>query len=459
MIAALCLVLLAPLQLQRDSAVDERAERRITPEVLVVREASPAVVYIVSTGVEVFQDIFGRPVGQPNRSAGTGVMVDADGFLVTNFHVVANVAALEGSRSEGARIEVQFDSEVDPKTYQAQLVSFARSEDLALLKITGERKFPTVKLGISSDLMIGERVIAIGNPFQQKLSVSAGIISGLHRDLTVQGSLYRFNDLIQTDASINHGNSGGPLLNINGELIGINTVVREGAENMGYAIPVDRVRDVLLNELFAPQWEKAWMGFELESEPSLKVARVQAGSPAAEAGIAVGDEITAIEGFVLAEVSSEARAADGKSPRTPRGEYNNRRLTLLPGVEVPLTLRNAAGPRAVTLRGWPKVDGILYERLGLTVGRVRVGAGTMLSVDRVAPGGPAAAIGLVKGDLIDALRSPDGRTWSVSQPEGLARLVFALPAQSTLEIDVLRDEDRDFLLETGELFKGSLVLR
>src|SRR5687767_9048124 len=188
-------------------APDERAQRRVTPEVLVVREASPAVVYIVSTGYTSAFDIFGQPVRQENRSAGTGVMVDPEGFLVTNFHVVANAAG-----ASGGRLEVQFDNAVDERTYSAQLVSYVQREDLALLKIVGDRKFPVVKMGTSADLMIGERVIAIGNPYQQKLSVSAGIIAGLHRELDVPGSRLQFNDLFQTDASINHGNSGGPLL-------------------------------------------------------------------------------------------------------------------------------------------------------------------------------------------------------------------------------------------------------
>ncbi len=456
--SALCTLLLsfpAFVPPQQPAPVDERAKRRFTPEVQVVQEASPAVVYIVSIGYSVAYDIFNQPHRQESRAAGTGVMVDADGFLVTNFHVVANAAG-----QEGGKLQIQFDSAVDAKTYDAQLVSYVEREDLALLKIAGNRKFPTVNLGTSADLMIGERVIAIGNPFQQKLSVSAGIISGLHRELAVTGSRLAFNDLIQTDASINHGNSGGPLLNINGELIGINTVVREGAENMGYAIPVDRVRDVLLNQLFAPTWEKAWLGFELEAAPSLSVASVRSGSPAADAGIAVGDKILALDGFALADLAPDATGADGKTPKTPRDEYNNRRLTLLPGVDVKLRLKHGTGERELALRGWRKIDGILYDRLGLTTEVVAVWPGTMLCIDKIAPDGPAAAIGLQKGDIIDAVRKEsEKRAWSLSQPDALAKLVVDLAAKSVLEIDILRDEDHDRRLEENELFKGRLILR
>lgn len=438
---------------QEEPAADERFQRRITPEVLVVREASPAVVYIVSSGFQVTYDIFQQEYRQPTSSVGTGVVVDADGFVVTNFHVVANTVPY------GGKLEVQFDTSVDESTYEAQLVSYVPSEDLALLKIRTERKFPTITMGTSSDLMIGERVIAIGNPYRQKLSVSAGLISGLHRELAVPSSGLKFTDLIQTDASINHGNSGGPLLNINGELIGINTVVREGAENMGFAIPVDRVRDVLTVELFAPRWERAWLGFELEAEPSLRVARVRAESPAALAGLAVGDTIVAIDGQLLDR--RDAATNSSTTPRkTPREEYKHRRLTLLPGVDVALRVRGSEGERELTLRGWSKVDGILFDRLGLTCEVVRVGRGMMLQVARVATDGPASTIGLAPGDVVDAVR-PAGtaRAWSLSQPEVLARLVVEMAAGTELEIDVLRDENKNRMLEPAELLKGRLTLR
>jgi serine protease Do len=415
-------------------------QRRITPEVLVVRENSPAVVYIMSTGyAKVFDFRSGQVVLQENGSSGTGVIVDPDGFLVTNFHVVENAAT-----PDGGKLQVQFDSDVDPKTYDAQLVSYVQQEDLALLKITGERKFPTVRVGTSADLMIGERVVAIGNPLQQKLSVSAGIISGLHREISVPGRRLKFNDLIQTDASINHGNSGGPLLNINGDLIGINTVVREDAENMGFAIPVDRVKIVLIDQLFAPQWENAWLGFELKPGPKLIVERVRAGSPAALGGVLPDDEILAFDGQVFKN----------------REEYTKRRLTLLPGDEVLVRLRSDATEREVRLRGWSKVDGILFDRLGLTVQMVRVGYGTMLSVVKVAPDGPALAIGLLPGDVIDAVRNTEtGHAWRLARPDELARVVFEMAANSSLEIDILRDENQDRRLEPGELFKGRLTLR
>ncbi|HUR27175.1 MAG TPA: trypsin-like peptidase domain-containing protein [Planctomycetota bacterium] len=442
---------------QTPTREEQALKARITPEVMVVKEASPAVVYIVSSGrTTVGYDIFNRPVQQMGSSAGTGVMVDEEGFLVTNYHVVENA-----NGREGGKLEVQFDSSVDPKTYEAQLVSYVPEEDLALLKISGDRKFPTVKMGTSVDLLIGERVIAIGNPFQQKLSVSSGIISGLHRQLDVPKSNLKFNDLIQTDASINHGNSGGPLLNINAELIGINTVVKEGAENMGFAIPVDRVRDVLLNKLFAPEWAPAWLGFELGPPPSMTVAQVRAGSPAGDAGIAVGDTLLSIDGLPLLPARLSGEPLDeALAAKTAREEYTKRSLALLPEVAVTLRLASASGQRDVTLSGWRRVDGVLYDRLGLTARAVTVIPGMMLQIDRIAPDGPAAAIGLAVGDVIDAVRVESApRSYTLSAPDMLAQLVRPLQAQTTLAIDVLRDEDHDRRLEQGELFKGRLTLR
>jgi C-terminal processing protease CtpA/Prc len=123
-------------------------------------------------------------------------------------------------------------------------------------------------------------------------------------------------------------------------------------------------------------------------------------------------------------------------------------------------LRSDAGEREVRLRGWSKVDGILFDRLGLTVQMVRVGYGTMLSVVKVAPDGPALAIGLLPGDVIDAVRNTEtGHAWRLARPDELARVVFEMAANSSLEIDILRDENQDRRLEPGELFKGRLTLR
>ena len=210
---------------------------------------------------------------------------------------------------EGAQqITVSYDG--DPNEYPARMMSAVREEDLALLKIepvdngsatelpdwdgdgiadlrpAGERSFPTVRMGTSSDLMPGERVVAIGNPHGQTYTVSTGIISGLYREVPVPGRQLHFRGLIQTDASVNRGNSGGPP-NIHGELIGINTVMNTDAENIGFAIPVDRSQT---SPIACPDARRAWprrggAGRRARGHPGL------GSGPAAAAGICQADRV------------------------------------------------------------------------------------------------------------------------------------------------------------------------
>jgi S1-C subfamily serine protease len=272
------LLSLAPVQgLQATVDADEMRKRRITPTVSVVQAASPAVVYIQTGATVLGRDIFGRIVSREFGGAGSGVVIRKEGFIITNYHVVR----------DADRITVSFDKAFDDTEYKANLVSYVEDEDLALLKIAGDRVFPTIPLGRSHDLMPGETVVAIGNPYGQTITVTGGIISGLHRNVPVPqsgGGVLQFPDLIQTDASINPGNSGGPLLNVNGELIGINTAMNMQAQNIGFAIPVDRVRSVLENQLLSPETAPAWLGFEIEPGDHLCIARVVPGSPARRPG-------------------------------------------------------------------------------------------------------------------------------------------------------------------------------
>ena len=175
----------------------ERDELRWTPVVAAVKEVAPAVVYVRSE--RPLPRFYAQRYGRTGTSVttGSGVVIEKSGYIITTSHVVG-----EGPHHS---ITVQFDPDRDPRTYMAELVSIRAEDDLALLKIEAEHELPVVRRGTSSDLWIGERVIAIGNPFQQKISVSSGIISGLHRDLSIDsgnGRTLRFPDLIQTDASI-----------------------------------------------------------------------------------------------------------------------------------------------------------------------------------------------------------------------------------------------------------------
>src|SRR5438132_443564 len=163
----------------------------------------------------------------PNRvnGMGTGIIIDPRGYIVTNQHVVDNVSGIRVHLSDGS-------------THSARVLTRDLESDLALLKIDIGRPLPTMPLGTSSDVMVGETVIAIGNAYGYEHSVTVGIVSATKRDVTLNKEI-SYKSLIQTDASINPGNSGGPLLNINGELIGVNVAIRAGAQGIGFAIPVD----------------------------------------------------------------------------------------------------------------------------------------------------------------------------------------------------------------------------
>jgi serine protease Do len=413
---------------------------RRTPEVLAAQAARPAVVYIETDQVvAVGYNLFGQRVLRENKSSGSGAVIFDDGFVVTNFHVIRGAN----------KITVYFDKELDPTPYAARLVSAVESEDLALLKIERAEPFPTIPLGTSSDLMIAEPVLAIGNPFGQTLTVSRGIISGLHRYLEV-GNL-QFQGLIQTDASINPGNSGGPLININGELIGINTAMNAQAENIGFAIPVDRLRQVLEQSLLSPSQAQAWFGLELGQEKrALEVVRLMADSPAERAGVQLGDRIVALAGRTLQGLD----------------DYNRQRLAIAPGETVALMVERAGAQVALELSTWHRLEGYLFERAGLRVSTIPVSDGRnvfkLLRLTDVRRGSPASKLGLEPGDFIDTLLVNGRRPFVSRTPQDLAIYLSQLPQRTSIELDVWRDSNQNGQLEgdsqRSELMRGTLEL-
>lgn len=414
-------------ELLRRLSREEQVARRVTPEAMVVAHASPAVVFIETDQIVEGRDFFGRIIRQEASGSGSGFVVHRDGFIVTNNHVIANAQ----------RIKVSFASDIDATTYIADVLSTVPEEDLALLKLRnpGDKTFPTVPMGTSSDLMIGERVVAIGNPYGHTHTVSTGIISGLHRNVEIANPRLSFDDLIQTDASINFGNSGGPLLNINGELIGINTAVNAQAENIGFAIPVDRVRSVLEGQLLNPEIFRAWLGFEVTEDTPI-VAQLTPHGPASGAGLQIGDRITDIN----------------DDPITDIGSYRLQRIAIQPDRSVQLSVLRDGHRHSLELKSWNWIDGRLYEDLGLTVDRhVRSGRPSVW-ITRVRPDGPADEIGLARGDIVDAVRPSEGeyaRAWRIVDRTHLARLVRELEPGTSLEVDVTR---------AGQRLRGTLVL-
>ena len=225
----------------------------------------------------------------PQESAGSGVVVDASGYVLTNVHVV----------KDAGEIWVKInDKNGEARIYQAEVIAGSLATDIALLKIIPEEPgetFAAATFASDDDLLLGETVLALGNPFGLGGSASRGILSSKSRRTETEGSKLDIPDWLQTDASINPGNSGGPLINLDGEIIGINVAVLKEGQGIGFAIPIKRVNESL-SRIFTPEFlEGNWFGAAIRpgSNP-LTVESVEPDSPAARAGMVAGDQIATI---------------------------------------------------------------------------------------------------------------------------------------------------------------------
>src|SRR6266540_3749212 len=238
---------------------------------------------------------------RPQRSGGSGFIISPDGYVLTNNHVV-----------EGAsKIEVHFGADENGsggRTIPAKIIGRDPATDIALLKIDAGQSLPSVPLGDSDRIRKGDWAIAVGNPFQFENTLTVGVISAKGRSLGLSDETRSFENFIQTDAAINFGNSGGPLLNINGEVVGINTAIRGGgAQGIGFATPFNTARR-LLPELKQGKVTRGYLGmgivpvtdevkesFNLSEERGALVQTVEPGKPADKAGIKPGDVVVAID--------------------------------------------------------------------------------------------------------------------------------------------------------------------
>ena len=287
---------------------------RRTATVEVVQQVGPSVVNITTERITqtsspfgrrsridpVFEDFFQNLFESRSRtvqSLGSGVIFDRLGHVLTNEHVIA--------RADRVRVTI-----ADGREFDAELVGADPNNDLAVLKILTEETLPFSPPGTSSDLMVGEPVIAIGNPFGFSNSVTTGVISATNRSVNAQGGRFTFHGLVQTDALINPGNSGGPLLNANGELIGINAAIYAGAQGIGFAIPIDIAIRVIHELLLYGEVHPVWLGLEFQDiDPPLRtvlnlpnglagvlVNRLHPNSPASRAGVKRGDIVASLDG-------------------------------------------------------------------------------------------------------------------------------------------------------------------
>ncbi len=286
---------------------------RESPVVRAVRKVSPAVVNISSSyevrkranpfsgfGMDPFFEEFFKDFFDPrfesrrkSTSLGSGVIIDGKrGFILTNAHVI--------ERSGNIKVVLE-----DEREFEAKIVGADPDSDLAVLQIDSPARLPSIEMGSSDDLMIGETVIAIGNPFGFSHTVTTGVISAVDRSIRSEQRV--FLDFIQIDASINPGNSGGPLLNINGDLIGINTAIYAKAQGIGFAIPINKAKKIISDLIQFGEVIQTWIGITVQNldkklagylkvpgKKGVMVKALEPDSPASSAGLQEGDIILAI---------------------------------------------------------------------------------------------------------------------------------------------------------------------
>ncbi len=428
------------------SPVEAASENRMTPVVRAVRDIAPSVVNIATeqdaatggpfSGLrdpmwdKFFKDYFERyrPNDRPETSLGSGLIIDSTGYILTNEHVIL--------RASRVKVTLQ-----DGRTFNARVVGSEPARDLAVLKIDADKPFPTARLGDSADIMIGETVVAIGNPFGLSNTVTTGVISASERTIrTDSGRVYV--DFLQTDASINPGNSGGPLLNLDGEVIGITTAVYGQAQGIGFAIPINSARRIVDDLIQYGKVHYGWFGIRIKDIPPrvrqslgyngpgrIYVSMVFPDSPAAKAGVQEGDLIESVGTHKSPAADAYRSIILGYTVGTP--------------VDFVISRNNETRTITVTPTGFPKsmVDPYAWTLLGLDVKpasaseakSLRLPGGKGLMIRRVKQGSAAEKIGIRPGDALLAIDSRELR-----DEDDFASAVAALRLKSSSVVLVQR---------------------
>ncbi len=359
--------------------------------VQVVEKVSPAVVNISAEQIQrrrpsLFDDFFfgfdSRPRSRTAQSLGSGAIIDPRGIILTNEHVVAGASKITAMTKSGLELD-------------CDVVGSDSNNDLAVLRVRKHNgPLPSIRLGSSADLLIGETIVAIGNPFGLSNTVTAGVVSATGRSVRGENN-QTYTDFIQTDASINPGNSGGPLVNLDGEMVGVATAIIGGAQGIGFAIPIDRARRIVEDLLHYGEVRPVWVGIRgrtllsgEENRPrGFRVRAVHPDSPASRAGVREGDLVVSVDG----------------APIDSQEAFETILSTKGPGRPLKIVLRGRQGERTVTLQGEAPPAGIgqVLLRDSLGMGLRATGEGLRISiVDRE---GLAAQAGLKSGDSLLAL--------------------------------------------------------
>ena len=396
--------------------------------------------------LEEFFRRFGPPQQRENqprlrpRSLGSGFIIESDGYILTNNHVV------DGAEKIMVRLS-------NREEYEAELVGTDPRSDLALLKVSADKRLPALTMGDSDELEVGEWVLAIGSPFGFDYSVTAGIVSAKGRSLS-NPQTGNYVPFIQTDVAINPGNSGGPLFNLDGEVVGINSQIYSnsgGFMGVSFAIPIEMAMDVVKQLKDKGRVSRGWLGVEilevsrdlalsygLERPRGALVARVMEGSPAADAGLQEED--------IIVEFSGQDIERSGELPqyvgRAPVGEPS--RLTVVRGgKKKKLSVTIGELPDQAGLTSGPKQSN-QANKIGLTVRDLSEQTKEQLGVDSgvevVAARGLAGEAGLMPRDIILRMR-----TKPVGDSETLDDIIADVKPGSIVPVLVLRQQRRIFL--------------
>ncbi len=365
----------------------------------VVEDVMPSVVNVATESIvesrDIYDELWRRFYGFQSRpevrsSLGSGVIISDDGYLLTNLHVV----------KRANRIQVKLSDAAGGGVYEVQReYVWTSTIDVALLKIIPKHpgeKFKAIKFARDDDLLLGETVVALGNPFGLGESVSKGILSSKRRAVPKENEELRMENWLQTDASINPGNSGGPLVDLRGELIGINVAIYQGAQGIGFAIPVTDVREAL-GDVFNPETALRWFGAHVSVTPPLVIKKIDPNSPAEEAGLKAGDDILSLNGKPPGDYIEFNRTLRDSKKLTfdlsvaRAGEVHDAHVRMLPFAEL---FRQRLG---VDLQ---ELTGELVDQLGLGN---RGGLESGLLVSRVEKGGPAEQASLQEYFVVNGI--------------------------------------------------------
>src|SRR3954454_4566429 len=297
----------------------------------IYRKDAPGVVVVTATTTTTTSnqfDPFGAPQQQQAQALGSGFVIDKSGHILTNAHVVLNAS----------KVQVAFGSTSTSRTYEAKVLGIDRSTDVAVLKVDAPAEALTaLTLGNSSDVQVGDPVVAIGNPLGEARTATTGIVSALNRDIgSLQGNV-QIRGAIQTDAAINHGNSGGPLINDEGQVIGITSQIlsddpnnpESGSIGIAFAVPINTVRTVAAQLIASGKAEHTYLGIlgsevtptlaqalNLGVDHGVLIGKVEAGSPAAKAGLKAGTTQATIQGQTMTLGGDIITSIDGKDIHT-----------------------------------------------------------------------------------------------------------------------------------------------